>query len=165
MEITAFFKDINSESTDYYFVFKPGTKHRLYVFLLSLNSIPFMIIGGKRAFKLYNTALEGLNELLGVKEVEIDDIRFFDTSPDVGEIVLIWLISQLTVKNPDKELLLAILRFGVPVSIKALRDDLYRKSQSLFILSKKKPKALISIKLAIKLSSSFRKILNELVMP
>jgi len=163
MKIEKLFKNIRITSTSYYFVFKYGSKPKLYIYLLSLSSIPFMIIGGKRAKRLYETISKSLKEFLDIEEISVNDVRYLSTTPDIGEIVLVWILSQLTIKNPDKELLIMALRFGVPGSVKALKNDLYKMVQSVSLIKNEAKGPLISTKIAEKFASSFRKILNELI--
>ena len=149
----------------YYFILIETEKPLLLAFPLTLKSFPLIKLGGHRAIRLYNTALDVLKSNLNVDEIKFENtrIRMFHVSPDVGETVLVWIISQATAKIPDKGLLSALLRFGVPSSIRKIRDELYEKSKLYVSSQKDKLTPLISSRLINKVSKSLRQILDVLL--
>ena len=150
----------------YFFVLYNSNKPRLLVFPLTLRGNPLLSIGGRRAINLYNIARKVIKEYLDVDDIDIprNKIKFFHVSPDIGETIIIWLISQLTASNPSEELLSAMLKFGVPTAMRDLREELYRKSRNQLVEKKySRIQPLIDSRLAISISKSMRKILNALI--
>lgn len=146
----------------YYFVLHDDTKPKLLVFALTIRNNPLIVLGGRRAKILYQVALQTLRRFMDVNEIIENSLCLFHVSPDIGETLIIWIISQASNPKVDEELLYALLRLGVPESVVKLREELYKKSR--YRTAKNTEiYPLIQTRLIIKASKSIRKLLDVLI--
>ncbi len=146
----------------YYLVYHDAKKPRLLIFMLSLETNPVISVEGTKGLRMYMIIRKSLKEVIGeIEEIPLDNTKCLILTPDIGEIVLAWVISQYTLRYLDEETLRGILKLGIPKTLVELRKELYKRSLKSNLRNGLNP--VIRRSVIRKISREYRRLIDILI--